>query len=250
MTRPRNQASALAELLETAGATAILIPIIGIAPPSSWHALDDALISLDDYDWVLFTSANAVEVFAERAEILGLRVRPRRIAVIGPATAKAVREKLELPVDCMPERFVAEDFVASLREAALNASMLLVRAAVARDVVPVGLEAAGARVTIADAYRNVIPEDSVLKVRELFTSDPPNAITFTSASTAQNLHALLGAARMRIPEGTVLASIGPITSGAMRELGWEPTVEASEATIASLVTSLLQTTNNKHQTAG
>jgi len=212
--------------------------------------LDEALVSLRNYDWLLFTSANAVEVFAQRAETMGLRAHPGRIAVIGPATAKAVREKLKVPVDRMPERFVAEALVESLRKDAANASMLLVRAAVARDVVPVGLEAAGARVTIADAYRNVIPEDSIGKVRELFTNDPPDAITFTSASTAQNLQALLEAAQVRIPDGTVLVSIGPITSEAMRELGLEPTVEAKEATIPSLVTALLQTTTNKHQTTG
>ncbi len=244
VTRARKQASALAEMLEAAGATPILIPTIEIEAPSSYRALDHALASLRQYDWLIFTSANAVEMFARRAEAMGLRPRPRRVAVIGPATAKAVRETLKLRVDCMPDRFVAEGLVEAMRDKAKNASMLLVRAAVARDVVPSALKAAGARVTIANAYRNVVPEESVPEIQELFRSDPPDAITFTSASTAQNLHALLEAAEVRIPEGTVLASIGPITSQAMRELGMEPTVEAKEATIASLVEALLQMTNN------
>jgi uroporphyrinogen-III synthase len=117
--------------------------------------------------------------------------------------------------------------------------MLLVRAAVARDVLPERLKEAGARVRIAEAYRNVIPGGSIREIQELFASDPPDAITFTSASTAQNLHALLDAAELEIREGTVLASIGPITSRAMREVGMEPTVEAGEATIVSLVDALL-----------
>jgi uroporphyrinogen-III synthase len=239
VTRPRNQASALAELLAAAGTVPIVIPTIEIAPPASYRALDDALLSLQEYNWVLFTSANAVQVFAERAEAKELRPKAQRIAVIGPATARAVEEKLKLPVDRMPERFVAESLVEALRGDAPHASMLLVRAAIARDVVPARLEAAGAQVTVVDAYRNVIPEDSVAKVRELFLSDPPDAITFTSASTAQNLHALLEAARLGIPKRTVLASIGPITSQAMREAGMEPTMEARKATMASLVEALL-----------
>ena len=230
----------LAELLEAAGATPILIPTIEIAPPTSYRALDHAIEAAREYDWLLFTSANAVEIFAQRADAIGIRPKPRRIAAIGPATAKAIEERLELPVDRMPERFVAEAFVESLRKDAPNASMLLVRAAVARDVIPAGLKAAGARVTIANAYRNSIPEDSIAQVLELFRKEPPAAITFTSASTAQNLWSLLEAADVLVPEGTVLASIGPITSAAMRELGWEPTVEAAEATIPGLVQALME----------
>jgi uroporphyrinogen-III synthase len=207
--------------------------------------LDRALTSVREYDWLLFTSANAVEVFAQRAMAIGLRPRPRRIAAIGPATAKAVRETLKLPVDRMPKRYVAEDLVESLRDDAPNASMLLVRAAVARDVIPRALKAAGARVTIANAYRNLVPADSIPKIKELFRSEPPDAITFTSASTAQNLHGLLEAAQLAIPQGTVLASIGPLTSRAMRDVGMEPTVEACEATIASLVDALLRSAQRR-----
>ncbi len=248
VTRARKQGSALAEMLEAAGAVPILIPTIEIAAPSSYRALDHALTSLREYDWLIFTSANAVEVFVRRADAMGLRPKPRRVAVIGPATAKAVREVLKARVDCLPERFIAEGLVEALGPKAINASMLLVRAAVARDTLPTALKAAGARVTIANAYCNVIPEESIPEIKELFTRAPPDAITFTSASTAQNLHALMEAAEVRIPEGTVLASIGPITSQAMREVGMEPTVEAKEATIASLVEALLQTTNNRQQT--
>lgn len=244
VTRARNQASALAELLAAAGATPILIPTIEIAPPRSFRALDEAIRKLQQYDWLLFTSANAVQVFAERAEALGQRPQPRRIGVIGPATAHAVQEKLGLPVARMPARYVAEEFVASLEEEARGASMLLVRAAVARDLIPTGLAAAGASVTIVDAYQNVVPAESIPLIQHLFHANPPDAITFTSASTAEHLRDLLNAAALEIPSGTVLASIGPITSAAMRDLGWEPTVEARQATIPSLVTALLETTKS------
>ncbi len=118
--------------------------------------------------------------------------------------------------------------------------MLLVRAAVARDLLPEALSAAGAHVTVAEAYRTVVPQASAPELRTLFTTAPPDAITFTSASTAQNLAALLAEAALTLPPATVLASIGPVTSQAMRDLNLEPTLESEAATIPALVFALEQ----------
>ncbi len=237
VTRPQGQGSTLADYLEAVGATAILIPTIQIAPPESWCGLDAALTTLKTYDWVIFTSANAVHAFLTRAQSLNLPANPRRVAVIGPGTARAAEEALKQPVDFVPERFVAESLAAGLRPHAPGTSMLLVRAQVARDVLPEALIRAGAKVAIAEAYRNVVPE-SVESLRDLFGGNPPNVITFTSGSSAHNLHGLLEVAGLQIPAGTVLASIGPVTSAAMRELGWEPMVEAKQATIPGLVDAI------------
>jgi uroporphyrinogen-III synthase len=238
VTRPRGQASALALLLEAEGAVLVLIPTIELAPPDSYDGLDTALQELGSYDWVLFTSANAVRAFAERARALDLVPDPRRVGVIGPATAKAVQEALQRAPDLMPQTYVAESFAEALVPKAHGAKMLLVRAAVARDILPEILVAAGARVTVAEAYRTVVPQGSIAALCALFAEAPPDAIMFTSASTAQNLTGLLESAGLGIPAGTVLASIGPITSKAMRELGLEPTLESAESTIPSLVGSL------------
>ena len=241
VTRARGQASTLADLLEAEGAEVISVPTIELAPPDSWCGLDAALVALRSYDWLLFTSANAVHAFAERARQLKLSPHPKKIAVIGPATATAVRELgLAGDVDLMPERYVAESFAEALVPHAAHASMLLVRASVARDTLPERLTSAGAEVTIAEAYRTIVPALSVQRLQELFTNSDMllDAITFTSASTAQNLAAVLESAGSKIPEGTVLASIGPITSQAMRSLGMLPTVEASQATIPALVEAL------------
>jgi uroporphyrinogen-III synthase len=237
ITRARGQASALATQLEALGATTILIPTIELAPPTSYCALDAALSSIRSFDWLIFTSANAVAAFVTRARTLNLSPHPKRIAAIGPATARAATEA-GLTVDLIPPQAVAESLAEALRPHTSGASMLLVRAAVARDILPEYLTTAGATVTIAEAYRTIIPKDSVAELRTLFTTHPPDAITFTSASTAQNLAALLQAARLALPRATVLASIGPITSQAMRELGMEPALEAAEATIESLVAAL------------
>jgi uroporphyrinogen-III synthase len=213
----------------------VLVPAIEIAPPESWCGLDAALTALGSYDWVVFTSANAVESFAARARRLGLGANPKRVAVVGPATARAVEEALGQAVDLMPERYVAEELAAALAPVIHGASVLLVRAAVARDVLPEALAAAGALVTVAEAYRNVVPEGSVAELKALFREGPPEGVAFTSGSTARNLKGLLEAAGLEMPEGIVLGSIGPVTSAAMRELGWEPRVQAEEATVAALV---------------
>jgi uroporphyrinogen-III synthase len=238
VTRPAGQGSALADLLAAAGFSPIVIPTIEIAPPISFSALDAALRALQTFDWLIFTSANAIKAFAARAKTLNLPANPKRIAVIGPATAKAVNELFGRPPDLIPREFVAESLAKALETEASGASMLLVRAAVARDILPEALTAAGAKLTIAEAYRNVIPETSVTQLRELFATHPPDAITFTSASTAHNLHALLEDAGLTLPQGLILASIGPVTSKAMRDLGLEPTVEATESTTTSLVEAL------------
>ena len=119
--------------------------------------------------------------------------------------------------------------------------MLFVRAAEARDHLPEALAAAGADVTVAEAYRNRTPPESIPVLQHLFSAPAlyPDAITFTSASTARNLAGLLEAAGLALPHHILLASIGPITSEALRDLGLTPTVEASAATIPALVESLI-----------
>ncbi len=239
VTRASGQASALATLLEQHGAEPILIPTIELAPPRSWCALDAALASIRSFDWLLFTSANAVHAYVTRARTLGLAPQAKRIAAIGPATAKAVQQTgLAEHIDLIPPQYIAESFAAALAPHADGTSMLLVRAATARDLLPEALTAAGATLTLAEAYQTIVPQSSIEALRTLFNTHPPNAITFTSASTAQNLAALLEFASLTLPPGVTLASIGPITSQAMRELSLTPTIEAAESTIPAVVEAL------------
>ena len=240
ITRTRHQASELPIQFETLGATPILIPTIEIAPPTSFAALDAALTCLRTYDWLIFTSANAVEAFHRRAQFLHLTQLPRHIAAIGPATLRAANQ-IGLTVDLIPPHYIAESLADSLLPEAPGKSFLLVRAAEARDTVPEALTAAGATVTIAEAYRNQIPADSIPELQQLFASPAhyPDAITFTSASTVRNLFNLLDAATISLAPNITLASIGPITSETLRNLGHPPTIEAAEPTISALIQSLL-----------
>ena len=233
ITRTRHQASDLAAQLEALGATPILIPTIEIIPPETYAPLDSALTQLDLFDWLIFTSANAVDVFHQRRNPA---LTPKRIAAIGPATAKAV-EGIGVPVDLIPPQFIAESLAEALIPHAPNSRMLLIRAAEARDILPAALAAAGAHLTIVDAYRNQIPPGSIPALHTLFNSPEhyPDVITFTSASTARNLAALLEAADLTVPPNIIFASIGPITTQALRELGLQPILEAPEPTISALV---------------
>lgn len=240
VTRAPRQASELADRLRALGAEPVLIPTIEIVPPSSYAGLDAVIADLGGFDVVAFTSANAVEAFAERAAALGVAPAPRRVAVVGRATERAVRA-MGLWVDIVPPVFTAESLAETLATEARGRRFLLVLAENAPTILRDGLLSAGAaQVTVAAAYRNRVPEASVAAVACLFDSEEayPDAVTFTSASTANNLLGLLEAAGLRLPEVVVRASIGPVTSKALRELGLAPHVEAKESTIAGLVEAL------------
>jgi uroporphyrinogen-III synthase len=242
ITRTRQQASELATRLEALGAEILLLPTIELAPPSSFAALDAALADLPSFDWLVFTSANAVQAFQSRTQTgiqQHLAPKPPRIAAIGPATAKAV-ESIGLKVDLIPQAYVAESLLEALLPSARGRRFLLVRAEDARDLLPDALTAAGAHIAIAPAYRNLTPPDAIPALQRLFTppATAPDTITFTSSSTARNLIALLEAANLQLPTGTTLASIGPLTSATLRELGYAPILEAAEPTIPALVEAI------------
>jgi uroporphyrinogen-III synthase len=239
VTRAPHQASELAERLRAFDAIPILIPTIEIGPPTAWAALDGAVAGIEDFDLVAFTSANAVDSFQRRARLLQRTPIPRRIAVVGPATARAV-ESIGLRTDVMPPTFTAESLANTLAQEAAGRSILLVLAEEAPSTLHDALESFGARVTIAPAYRNRIPAGSLAAITALFAepSSHPDAVTFTSASTATNLLALCHAAAVHLPVKVIRASIGPVTSRALCELGLPPHIEAAEPTIPALVAAL------------
>ena len=251
ITRSPHQASALADQLRAHGAEPILIPTIEFADPTTFAPLDAALAHLDTFHWLLFTSANAVEAFTKRVQQspnpYPLIPNPYlKIAAIGSATARAL-EALNLPVHLLPPQAIAESLTEALLPHALQPDgsptrFLLLRAETARNHLPDTLRAAGAHVTIAPVYRNVIPSDSIAAIRQLFSSRDqwPAAITFTSSSTATNLLALLEISGLRLPLEILRISIGPITSQTLRDLNYPPYAEAAEPSIPSLVAEIVK----------
>ena len=244
VSRSREQAATLSEQLRSHGASVIEIPFIEIREPQSYEALDTMLKRILDYEWLILTSVNGVRALFARLEKLGLdssALLHLNIAAIGPATAKAI-EKQGLPVDVVPEEYVAESVVAALAPQIEGQRVLLVRAKVARDVIPNELRAGGAKVHVVEAYETVVPESSRARLREV-VGDPkqrPHAITFTSSSTVRNFVELAGGpdAVIGIIDGIKLASIGPVTSATLREAGLRVDMEAKEYTIPGLVQAL------------
>lgn len=237
VTRARGQAESLSARLRALGADAIELPTIEIRPAADYGPLDSAIAALESYDWLLFTSANGVRYFLDRldASHRDLRALRAKICVIGPATRAAV-EALHLKVDVMAKDYVGEGVLAAFAPYDLAGSrILLPRAAVARDVVPVELRRKSACVDVVEAYRTMMPEDAPEHAREVFAR-PPDWVVFTSSSTVRNLVA----AGVTSLEGLRTVSIGPITSATMRELGFPVTVEAAEHTIDGIVTALTQ----------
>jgi uroporphyrinogen-III synthase len=241
VTRAAHQTSELAERLRALGATPILIPTIEIAPLTSYAALDAALRELPTFDCVAFTSANAVQAFHARAQLMGVSPQISRIASVGNATERAL-QAAGLRADVIPPVFTAESLAETLAPEARGKRFLLVLAENAPATLHDGLIAAGAeQVTIVSAYSNRMPESSLTGIASLLRDEGsyPDAVTFTSASTASNLLALLQAAQLTLPRSIIRASIGPITSCALRELDLPPHVEARESTIAALVECLV-----------
>lgn len=243
VTRALPQAPALATLLEAQGATTILIPAIEIVPPQSFQPLDKALKKIQSYDWLILTSVNGVTALRKRMEKAGMDaglLRPMRICAIGPATKAEIEKQLGLKVAVMPEEYVAESVVAALRKQVAGQNVLLVRAKVARDLIPTELRKAGAEVDVAEAYQTILPVNSETKLQELLEGERADAVTFTSSSTAKNFVALLpkNQSPKELLQGIALASIGPITSDTLREVGLWIDVEADTYTMEGLVAAL------------
>jgi uroporphyrinogen III methyltransferase / synthase len=240
VTRAADQAAEFSDRLRSLGADAVELPVIALEPPADPRPLDRAIETLATYDWLIFTSANGVRFFLDRLDRSprDLRALKARICAIGPATRKAV-EDLHLKVDLMPEEYVAESLVKAFASENLTGKkILLPRAAVARDVIPVELEKLGAQIDVVEAYRNVVPANAVARAREIFSSEKkPDWITFTSSSTVKNLLAITGGGAL---EGVRIASIGPVTSSTLCAHGLKIDVEAKQFTLDGLIDAILE----------
>ena len=235
VTRAREQASELRARLEALGAEVVELPSIAIAP------LEFSVPDLSGYGWLVFTSANGVAHFFDRAlAAKGLDARALaglRIAAIGPGTAAALSEH-GVQCDLLPERFVAESLLDAFpAPVAPGERVLLARAESARDVLPEGLTAAGYDVDVLPVYRTdmaTLPAAALDRVR----TGAVDAVTFTSSSTVANFCDLVGP----LPEpGPAIVSIGPVTSATAVARGLTVTAEADPHTIDALVDTVLAT---------
>jgi len=240
VTRATQQAPILSEKLRELGADAIEMPATQIAR-LDLGPLRASIDAISDYNWLIFTSQNAVAIFWE--QLLGRGRDSRalaglRIAAVGPATAGALLEH-GITVDVIPERFVAEGLLENMRERddVSGSKVLYITAEGARDALPAGLREMGANLSIVEAYRTIPDGAGAEKLARAIEAGKVDLATFTSASSVRGYIEAVGEdLALRIPA----ASIGPQTSDALREAGIEIEAEAEESTIDGLVSAVLR----------
>lgn len=245
VTRTREQSAALADPLAALGATVTACPVIAIVEPPDPGPVSEAIRHLAEYDWVVLTSANAVDRFLDRVvftDRTACALDSVRIAVVGSATARAL-ERRGVTADLVPADFRAEGLVAELARLGAGAGwrVLIPRALEAREILPDTLREMGCRVDVAPVYRTV-PAPLCDALAELLARGPLDIVAFTSPSTARNFMAMLaqaGVDPVSALGSATIASIGPVTSDAVRALGFSAAIEPAESTVPALVEAIV-----------
>lgn len=244
VTRTREQASEFAAQLYALGADCLECPTIRVVPPHDWAPLDEAIDRLDTYDWLVLTSVNGADFFFDRLYQRDKDVRALgnlRTAVIGPATARRLRD-FGLKSDIVPKTYRAESIIEAFKNESMEGKrVLLPRAKEARPVLPVEVRKMGAMVDEIAAYETEQARDNVDVLIKRLEERSIDIVTFTSSSTVRNFKALLPPDRFEnLTKGVVVASIGPITADTARELGFKVDIQAKEYTISGLCQAIVE----------
>jgi uroporphyrinogen III methyltransferase / synthase len=226
ITRAATQSADLRTRLEDLGARVIECPTIQIVPPTTWKPVDEAIRRLPTYQWLLFTSANAVDQFMDRKGETPCNVS---IAVVGSATADKVIEWGFKPA-LVPREFRAEGLLEAFPENMVGTRILFPRAEVAREVLPEELRRRGATVDIVTVYRTVKAQFG--DIGEILAEEKVDCIVFTSPSTIPD-------DLTSVPSQTAIAVIGPVTREAAQLLGLTANIIPAESTVPALVREIL-----------
>lgn len=242
VTRSVDQAGEFSRMLAERGATAIECPTIHIREPEKWGPLDEAIDKLGEYEWLVLSSANAVNYFFQRLSVKGLDSRALancRVCTVGHKTAE-VLAGFGIKADLIPEDYKAEGIVAEFAKLDINGSKVLYpRADRARELIPLELARMGAWVDSPVSYSNVTPEKLPAEAVLALETRSVDCITFTSSSTVRNLAAMLGEDRMLdMLKGVAVASIGPITTKTCRALGLKVDIQPEEYTLAAMTDAI------------
>lgn len=243
VTRSRSQASSFAESIEALGGEPMEFPTIATADPEDYSGLDQAIAKLEQYDWLILTSANGVEKFFARLRYHKKDVRALhgvKICAIGPATRGEI-EKNGLYIDLMPEKFVAESLIEAFKnQDIVGKKILMTRADIARKDLPVTLKNMGALVDDVVAYRTVQGTGNVELLLRMLEDKQIHAVTFTSSSTVKNFVSMVGKENTaQLLQDVVVASIGPITTKTAQDLGLRVDIQPEEYTIPALTAAIV-----------
>lgn len=239
VTRAVQQAGALNDLLRRHGAVPLLYPCISTLPLLEYTALDTALQRLEQFDWLVLTSANTVRAVAQRLSVLDRRAPlTLPVAAVGPTTAQLAQRLLGSRPALVPDEYVAEALAGALHPAA-GARILLPQADIARDTLAASLTSGGADVTVVSAYRTGIGSGGV-QLASLLARAQVDAITFTSSSTVHNcVRRLVGeGGTAQQLSGLCIATIGPATRQTVYGYGLDVTIMPDEHTLDALVAAL------------
>lgn len=241
VTRSRSQASKLSSLLSERGAQPVELPTIEIHPVPDPDELDQEILNLPDYDWVIFTSVNGVEAFWKRLRALGLDARQfarSGIAAIGPATAQALVKRGLVP-DFIPEEYTSNGIVSGLAERKIDGChILLPRADIAPKDLTDGLTQLGAEPLEITTYLTRLPEKTASeKIKKMLLDEKIDIVTFTSSSTVTNLLSILEGDWQMLKKAKI-ACIGPITAATAEKAVLKVDIIAQEQTIHGLVSAI------------
>jgi uroporphyrinogen-III synthase len=242
ITRAALQSSELFEKLSESGAIPILLPLVTFAAPENYAPLDSALFQWSRFDWVMFTSAFAVQAVMGRATRQGRTLTknppPPHIAVVGPATREKA-EKLGFRVEHTAQTHVGVALAQELRDRLPGKRVLLPRSDRASPDLPSALQKLGAKVTEVIAYRTLRPSDADKEKLARVARGEADAILFFSPSAVHNFVELSGRKQLNILQDRVaMAAIGPVTAGALREVGVHRIVLAQEPSASAVLQAL------------
>ncbi len=244
LTRERENAGLFSKQLERLGAVIYYLPAIRIVPPESFETLDRAIARVETFDWLIFTSANAVRAFLDRMVMQGRDVRDLkgvRICTVGTSTARSLRTR-GIGADLIPEEFTGEGVVAAMKST-MNLEgtrVLLPRAETAREIIPESLRGEGADVTVATVYRNIPPHIAEEALEEILVNRKADLVVFTSPSNVKNfVHAAVEKGFEAALTHIKAACIGPITAKAARAAGLDVVIEPEESTLESVSDAIL-----------
>jgi len=239
VTRSAGQSAKFSELLASVGAKVVEMPALVITPPTSWENLDRAIANLSSFDWLILTSANAVEYFCDRLFNKGKDTRSLagiKIAVVGKKTAASL-QKYGLKPDFIPPNFVADSLVEHFPGRLKEQKILFPRVETGgREVLVRELTNAGAIVSEVAAYESKCPDRIAEDVKEALETGRIDIVTFASSKTVQNFATLINniANSQSLLENISIASIGPQTSQKCRQIFGRVDLEAKEYTLEGL----------------
>ncbi|MCL6088100.1 MAG: uroporphyrinogen-III C-methyltransferase [Actinobacteria bacterium] len=251
VTRPENQAGEFSKRIEELGGEPYEFPTIKISEADN-SGLDKAIMKVNQYNWIIFTSVNGVQYFFKRLFKLGKDVRVLQnasLCAIGPKTKQALEEK-GLIADYVPDEYRAEAIITGLKhKIKSDDKILLPRSDNARKILPDTLKEIGAQVDDVVAYKTKKSDANADLLHQMMLNNEIQIITFTSSSTVQNFVELLRLPQRELASllnSVCVASIGPITTATAREMGIKVDVEAAEYTIEGLIDAIIRPSYIRH----